>query len=942
MKKSITVRWHTLLIILSVAAGGLKSSAQQTTPIPLDPEVRTGRLANGFTYYIRRNTEPKNRAVFYLANKVGSILETDEQQGLAHFMEHMSFNGTKHFPKNQLVDYLQKSGVRFGADINAYTSFDETVYQLPLPTDNPEIIKNGLKILRDWAQEATLETAEINKERGVILEEKRLGKGASERMQQQYMPKLLNGSRYASRMPIGTEEILNTFKPEMIRSFYKQWYRPDLQAIIIVGDIDVDVMERDVKAKFSDLKNLEHVIPRPKYSVALNRKNQFITVNDKEMTATVAQVFFKQPKLEQKSVADYRRSMERSLLNQMLAGRYSELSLKPDPDFLQGSANIGSMFGVLDAYTVTLVAQPGKGNLEKGFKSVWRETLRAKKFGFTEAELSRAKANYKSSMEASFKERDKIPSESYVRAYLQHFLNGSYAPGIPEEYALVQKYLPEISLAELNELAKTYIKDLNRDILLMAPEKDKPELPDEAAVNGWIASVESEVLKPYSEQRNSKSLLAGKPVRGRIVSEKKDKVMGITTLALSNGVTVVLKPTNYKTNEISFSGFSAGGTSLYSDADYQSAVNAANIIGSFGVGNYNQTELGRFLSGKTLSIGIGISERRQTVSGGTVPQDLPLALELLYGYFTEPRKDKVQFESIIARSKAALANRGDDPSSVFQDTIAAVLGSYNPRRTGPSIAKLEQINLGRAYEIYKERFADANGFTFTFVGSFDVDSIKPLLEQYLAALPSTGKIPQTKNLIIPIPKGKIAKTVYKGSEPKATVQLVFSDSFEYSQANIILLKALKEVLSIRLTERLREEEGGVYSPSANVATAKYPEATYTFGISFGCSPENVDKLVASALDEVNKLKANGPPVVNIDKFVAEERRQRETMVNTNGYWLNYLTNCLQTGESFDIQNNYDDLLSKITSATLKNAANTYLNGENLIRFVLRPTQKTGK
>jgi len=940
MNKYIISKRRQLLMIILISAVSFKGFAQQT-PLPLDAAVRTGKLPNGFTYYIRHNTEPKNRAVFYLANKTGSILETDEQRGLAHFTEHMSFNGTTHFPKNQLIDYLQKAGVRFGADINAYTSFDETVYQLPLPTDDPEILRNGLQILRDWAQEASLETDEINKERGVVLEEKRLGKGARERMLHDYLPRLLNGSRYADRLTIGTEDVLQTFKPETIRAFYRDWYRPDLQALIVVGDIDIDAMERNIKAKFADLKSPEQEKPRTKYDVALTGKNQFIRVTDKEMTATVVQLIIKQPKTELRTAADYRWSIQRSLLNQMLAGRYDELSRKPDPEFLNGSASLGTLFGLLDAYTVNMAAKPGSGNFEKGFKSVWRETLRVRKFGFTEAELLRAKTNYRSSIEAAFKERDKTPSSSYVQEYLQHFLKGEAAPGIAAEYDLTKKFLEGISLDELNGLAKSYLKATDRDILIMAPETEKAELPDEATVNAWLAAVEAETFKPYSEEKNAKSLLSGTRKKGKIIAEKKDKVMGITTLTLSNGIKVVLKPTKFKTNEIIFSGFASGGTSLYPDADYQSA-SAAGIISSYGVGNYSGAELGRFLTGRNLSVRTGINERNQTVSGSAVPQDLPLALELVYGYFTEPRKDRVQFESLITRLKASLANRGNDPSSVFQDTISAVLGSYNVRRTGPSLAKAGQINLDRAYEIYKERFSDAGGFTFTFVGSFDADTLKPLLEQYLGALPATRKSVRARNLHIAIPKGVISKTVYKGSEPKATVQLIFSGSFEYNLANNITLNALKEVLEFRLLERLREEEGGVYSPSAGVSSYKLPEPNYTFSISFGCSPENVDRLVASALDEVNKLKLNGPPAVNLGKFIAEERRQHEIVVNNNSYWLNYLNGSLQNGDAFSEINAYDSLLTRLTPGQLKIAAQQYLSGVNLIKFVLLPSQKTDK
>lgn len=908
----------------------------QGKSLGLDPKVRTGKLPNGFTYYIRHNTEPKNRAVFYLANKVGSILETDDQQGLAHFLEHMSFNGTKHFPKNQLVNYLQRAGVRFGADINAYTNFDETVYELPLSTSDPELIKNGLQILRDWAQEATLDADEIDKERGIVLEEKRLRKGAKDRMQQQYWPMLTNGSRYAYRLAIGTEEVLKTFKPQTIREFYKDWYRPNLQAIIIVGDIDVETMERDVKTKFSDLKNPLNEKVRIKYAMGLAGKNQFMAVTDHETTATVLQVIIKRSSEELKTADDYQMAMTNSLINIMLAERYQELARKQDPDFLQANANFAPLLGGLSAYTLTLVAKPGKGDLEKGLKAVWRETFRVKKSGFTQVELSRAKSIYQTRIEAAYKERDKTSSESYVKEYLQYFLHDNAAPGISAEFELVKNLMPKITLDKLNSLVGSYISDTNRDILIMAPMKNKVELPGESTVKEWITSVESESLKLYREQTNSKTLLARKPVKGLIVAERKEEKMNITTLTLSNGVKVILKPTTFKSNEIIFNGLAPGGTSLYSDDDFQSAANASGLVASFGVGNFNASDLGRFLVGKQVNVRTNLSERNQTVVGASAPQDLGLALELLYGYFTEPRKDSSQFESMIARSRGLLINRGLDPSMVFQDTIAAVLSNYNLRRTGPNLEKLDQINLDRAHEIYRERFGDASGFTFTFVGNFSTDSIKPLIEQYLGALPSTQHLVKAKDLEIRIPNGKITKKVYRGTEQKAMVQLIFSGAIEYKLSSNIDLNILKEALNIRLLERLREEEGGVYSISIKTTSFKYPEPSYTFAISFGCAPSNVDKLTLSALDEVNKLKTEGPLQINLDKAIIEERKGHEKAIQTNGYWLGYLTSCIQNEEEFSSVSAFNSILDKVRIDTIKVAAQKYINGSNLIKLILLP------
>jgi zinc protease len=905
----------------------------QEKPLPLDPAVRTGKLPNGFTYYIRHNEEPKNRVVFYLANKVGSILETDEQQGLAHFMEHMSFNGTRHFPKNQLVDYLQKSGVRFGADLNAYTSFDETVYQLPLPTDKPEILQNGIQIMRDWAQEATLDAGEIDKERGVILEEKRLGKGAQERMRRQYFPVLLNQSRYANRLPIGTDEVLKNFKPETIKDFYRTWYRPDLQALIVVGDVDVNAMEQTIKAKFSDLKNPASEKERIKYTVPLTGKNSFQAVTDAEMTSIVAQIIIKHTGSNLITASDYKASIVNGLFNNMLGARYSELLRQAEPPYIQGGAGIGEFLGGLNNLSVTASVKPD--GVEKGVKAVWREVQRVKRYGFTATELARAKQSYLNRMESALKEKNKTSSDSYVNEYLAYFLKNEAAPGIDAEYELVKTALPQITIAAFNQLAQDYIKDDNRTILIMAPDKDKTLLPDETTVTAWLKAVEAEELKPYNDQISTLPLLVKTPVAGKIVKEVKDEKLGTTTLTLSNGIKVVLKPTAFKNNEILFNSFSTGGTSLYKDEEYQSAANSA-IIPAFGAGNYNATELSKFLTGKQLAVQPYISERSQGINSAAIPQDLEPALQLAYAYLTEPRKDVNVFQSIIQRSKAALANRGSDPGTVFSDSVNAFLGNYNIRRTPPTIEKLEQINLDRAFQIYKERFANATGTVYTFVGAIDVNTIKPLLEKYIASLPAKGSVEQAKDLHIYPPKGRIEKNVYKGSEQKATVELFFTGDFDYNSKERLQLDALKETLQFRLLERLREDEGGVYTPGAYASVGKLPSPRYNFIITFGCAPQNVEKLIASALDEVNKLKTQGPSPVNVEKYKAEKQRSRETEVKTNKFWLSFLSGNLQNNDPLTGLDNFNSDLETVTTENLKRTAQKYLSGKNYIRFVLLP------
>jgi zinc protease len=911
--------------------------AKQGADLPLDPAVRTGKLPNGFTYYIRHNEEPKNRVIFYLANKAGAILETDEQRGLAHFMEHMSFNGTTHFPKNELVDYLQRSGVKFGADLNAYTNFDETVYQLPLPSDQPELLQQGLQIMRDWAHEALLDPVEINKERGVVLEEKRLRKGAAQRMRDVYFPLILNHARYADRLPIGVDTVLNYFKPATLKAFYQDWYRPNLQALIVVGDINVDEMEKNIRDKFSDLKNPVKEKTRTIYSVSLTGKNQFITVTDPENKTTSAEILIKHPEEKLRSAADYRNYIIRSLFNDMLGARYGELTRQADPPYINGGASIINFINSLDVYSANVTARPGE--LEKGLKALWRETVRAGRSGFTEPELERAKKGYLNLIEFSFKEKDKTASNRYVNEYLQYFLKGTAAPGIAEEYRLTQSYLPTISVKDVNAICKEYIRSVDRDILITAPEKEKADLPNQATVESWLAQVAAESLQPYKDEMSNLPLLSHEPVAGKIVKEESDGILHTTTLTLSNGVKVLLKPTDFQNDQIMFSGFAPGGSSLYNDADFPSAGYAAAVTDLAGLGNYNATELRKYLADKQAGVGVQISEHYQTVSGGAIMKDMETALQLAYADFTAPRIDKVLFDGFISRNKASLANRANDPNSVFADSANALWNQGSMRRSGPSVAKLEQINPERAFEIYKELFADASNFTFVFIGSFKVDELKPLLEKYLGGLPATHKGGHYKDLGIHPPEGRIEKVVYKGTASKATVNLVFSGAFDYSAAEKIQLDALKEVLQIRLIERLREDESGVYSPSVGETVSKDPDPRYMFTISFGCAPQNVEKLIASVLDEVNKLKISGPPQVYVDKYKAEDQRARETDLKTNIWWFDYLVTGLQNQDDLHELSSYDSDLSKVSPASLKAMANKYLSGKNFIRLILLPEKQ---
>lgn len=910
------------------------SKDQERLLLPLNPEVKTGKLPNGFSYYIQKNAAPAQRVQLYLVVKAGSILETEQQRGMAHYIEHMSFNGTTHYPKNELINYLQKGGVRFGSDINAYTSFDETVYKLPLPTADVEMLNNGFQIMRDWAQNALLEQGEIDQERGVILEEKRMKKGVQERVREKTLPVLLNRSRYADRQPIGTEEAINSFNREDLAAFYKNWYRPDLQALIVVGDIDVNDVEKRIHDLFSDLKNPKREKKRIIYDIPLSGKNQFVSITDKEQAYTVLQLYSKHKAAGFKTTDDLLTQIARSLFNRMLSARMSELMNQPTPPFMQCKSGISSLFSGLDAFTTMIVARPGE--TEVAFKAAYGELVRLKKFGFTAGELNRARDSYLASVENEYNERDKIPSDSYADEYVNHFTEGTASPGIAYTYQFVKKNIDRISLDDLMMLADQYRMSADCDVIITAPEKEGPTLPDDQKLTQWMGEVEKSDPTPYEDQVTVNTLLEALPVGGKIIATEKDEAIGITKLTLSNGITVILKPTTFKNDQILINGVSPGGTSLYNNEDYLSAVLSAALENNSGVSSFDGVQLSKMLSGRTLMVKPYIEERFEGIAAGAIEKDLETAFQLIYLYFTAPRKDPVIFQSVMKQQKATLSNRSNDPASVFADTVNALLGNYHYRSKAPSPERLGTIDLDRAYTIYKERFADASDFTFVIIGSFKEESLKPLLEQYLGALPALHKKEQARDLGIRVPAGKITKRVYKGTEDKAVVRLVFSGDHVYNQYNNLLLDGLKEVLLLRLTERLRENEGGVYSPGVNAVYTKNPVGTYTITVSFSCAPANVEKLVAAALDEIQKLKKSGPPAVDVDKYLVARQRGWEVMQHDNEFWYSFLVNVYKENESAHKVLTYLDELNKITSAGIRQAAGTYFNLQNMIRFELLP------
>lgn len=910
--------------------------------LPVSPEVKVGKLANGFTYYIRKNNQPQNRAELRLVVNAGSILETDDQLGLAHFTEHMAFNGTKNFRKQELVDFLEKSGVNFGADLNAYTSFDETVYELQLPTDSPTVFRKGFQILEDWAHNVSFEDEEIDKERGVVIEEWRLGLGADERLRAKYFPVLLKGSKYAERIPIGTKKNLETFKHETLRQFYKDWYRPDLQAVVVVGDVDVKEVENLIKQHFSSIPKPVSPRPRIKFPVPTNKETLTSILTDPEQPYNIVQIFYKQPEIpEPQTDLGYRSMLVRTLFNRMMSGRLEELAQTPNSPFLIANSSYGKLIGQTDSYTLAGIAKDATQVL-KTSEILLQENERVKQHGFMPGELERAKKAMFSYIENAYNERDKTKSgDNFVRELIANYLHKEPIPGIEYEYGLYKKFLPGINLKEVNALVTKWIQPTDRVIIVMAPESEKEKLVTQKQM---IALLQKPVgkLKPYEDKTLQGALLTGIPVPGKVTGRRTIDTLGVTELTLSNGAKVVLKPTKFKNEEIVFSAISPGGSSLYSDEDFLSANNASSIAYIGGVGKFDMMSLQKELSGKQVNVSPSIGMYTEGLRGNTTPKNLETAFQLIYGYFTEPRKDSSMFLVMQQQLISTLANKGKDPGSVFNDSVSYITGGYHPRRKPLTVERIKEINLDKAYNFYKERYGNAGDFIFTFVGNFNIDSLVPLVEKYIASLPSNGTHENWRDVGIRYPQGVIDKVIKKGRESKANVRISFSGMTEYSDLESTQLDQLTKILSIRLREVLREDQGGVYGVGVYGTINREPINSYNVTISFASSPENAEKLTKLAMDEINNMKARGAAQSNIDKVVAEDVRGMQTAVKENNYWLYNLEQKYFHNE--DPVTILDDplIVRKLTVERTKELANKYFDDQNMIKLILMPEDKEDK
>ena len=905
--------------------------------IPKDPNVTMGKFENGVHYYIKTNKKPEKRATFWLAVNAGSVLENDDQRGLAHFAEHMGFNGTKHFAKQELIDYLESIGMQFGPEVNAYTSFDETVYFLHVPTDSAGFVESGFQILEDWAHLVAFEDEEIDKERGVIVEEWRLGRGAYMRMLDKQLPIMFKNSRYAERLAIGKKEIVEKCSYETLRNFYRDWYRPDMMAIVAVGDFDKDRIYNLMEQHFATIPTAKNPRERIVYPVPDHDNVLFAVATDPEATYTEIDIYFKSELHPQKTVADYRKVLMEQLFNNMLNTRLREITQKSDPPFVDAFSSKGRIVRTKGVYFLGAIIK--ENGIERGLDALLTEAIRVRQHGFTPTELERTKIQILRNAEQRYKEEDKIESPRIAQSLVSNYLNESPIPSAKQELALTKQLLPGIQINEVNELVNQWITDNNTVVRLSAPEKEGVKIPSEQELLAVYKAAETKKIQPYVDAVSDEPLVAASLKPSKIVKETTHEKLGVTELWLSNGVHVVLKPTDFKNDEILFAAYSYGGNSLVNDKNFMSASLAPDIVRQSGIGRFTSIELQKKLTGKVVSVSPYIDDLSEGFTGNASPKDIETMFQLIYLYATAPRSDKDAYESLKSRYRAFLENRSANPEQTFQDTVQVTLAQHHFRARPFSAPLLDELNQTEALRIYRDRFADASDFNFFIVGNFEIDKIKPLLQTYLGSLPNSKRKESWKNVGITSPKGVIKKEIHKGIEPKSRVQVTFSGQYKGGFENYYRISSLAAVLDIKLREILREDLGGTYGVSVYHNDFILDRKEYEFTISFGCSPDRVNEMITALFQQIDSIKTFGPRDIYISKVQETQKRAYEVNLKDNNYWLWELRYKHFFGEDWMPIIKYPEYVATLSPDLVKAIANQYLDTNNYVQVVLYPEKK---
>ncbi len=938
MNKPRSLRGSVRLLILGLLAPLALAAGPES--LPLDPAVRTGRLPNGLTYYIRKNAKPEKRVELRLAVNAGSVQEDDNQRGLAHFVEHMCFKGTRSFPKAELIHYLQSIGANFGPEINGYTTFDETVYLLSLPSDAEDTLRNGLKIMREWAHDVTFDAADIDVERGVLVEEWRLGRGAGQRMLDQFLPVVFGESKYAARLPIGTRESIEGSSADTIRRFYRDWYRPDLMALIVVGDVDPDRIEQTVRTEFGAIPAPAQPRPKESFPIPDNDVPLYSIVSDRENPFNVLILAFKTEVPRYETTADYRRYLAEQLFLQLLNLRFAELLQQANPPLVYAQAVYGHLWARPRGGYQLIGVVPDNG-VERGLAALLIENERVRQHGFTAAELDRAKKTMLRSLEQAYLDRDKTESDKLAPVYVAHFLARDPAPGSEFEYTFARDHLAEVTLAEVNRLPRTWVTPTNRVIVAENVEKSGVKIPSRAELEAVIQQVAATAVAPYQEKQLAAALLAQKPAPGRIVARKAIAPIGVTELTLANGIRVVLKPSQFKNDEVLFTAWRPGGQSVFGDDYHLAAQLAADCARESGVAGFSQPDLQKMLAGKTVTVIPQLATYFDGLKGNCAAADLETALQLVHLYFTAPRADEVAYQSLVTREQAILKNLLSDPVYSYFNETQKIRYAHHPRTPGvlPTDDDWAKVSFAKASEVYRGRFSNAAGFTFVFVGSFTLESITPLLETYLGSLPATGAAAPWRDLGVRAIAGPFQQTLRRGTDPKAMVAISLEGPAEWSRDESHLVGSLGSILERALIDRLRLELGGVYAVQVGASIEKVPYGHYVINLVIPCAPENADKLVAVTFAEIARMRQEGLRADEIQKEVEAQRRTAEKEAQDNKAWSWKLETIYRDGESFARLSDPNELIALVTAANLQRVAVRYFDPGRAVRFTMLPETK---
>ena len=923
---------------IALLCTALVSMAQQPQmpPIPTDPNVRIGKLENGLTYYIRHNELPEKRADFYIAQKVGSILEEDNQRGLAHFLEHMCFNGTTNFPGKGIINWLETIGVKFGQNLNAYTSIDETVYNINnVPVIRDGIVDSCLLILHDWANDLTLAETEIDNERGVIHEEWRTGQGAMMRMYEQALPKAFEGSKYGHRLPIGTIEVIDNFPYKALRDYYEAWYRPDQQGIVVVGDIDVDKVEAKIKELFSPIE-MPATAPERKYEVVPDNKEPIITIaKDKEQPATLIYLWHKHPATpnEAKGNLGYLvQSYMFNMISSMMHARLEELRQGANPPFIQAASGNNDFLLAKTTEAFVGMAMSKDDGIPTALAAIVREIERARKFGFTASEYSRAKADYLRGLESAYNEREKMKNNEYVQEYVRHFIDNEPIPGIETEYALMNQLAPNIPVEAINSILPQLIKDENIVINIFGPDKEGMVYPTEAEILDILKKTKAEEITAYEDMVSDEPLLKEIPKAGKIVKTEAGP-FGSTALTLSNGVRVVVKNTDFKADEIRMSAFSPGGTSMFDTKEAIQLRMLNSVAGLGGLGNFSNVDLEKVLAGKKVGISTSVSGLTERVNGSCSPKDFETLMQLVYLSFTAPRMDNDAFESFKQRTKASLANQEANPNTALSDTLNHEMYGDHPLAMRFKAEMVDQIDYKRIMEMYMDRFKEAGDFTFMFVGNINLDEVKPLIETYLGGLPTINRKENFKDIKMDIRKGAHKNVFEKQMEtPKATVINIISGNCKFNPKNYLLMSMLSQTMNMVYLETIREKEGASYGVSAGGQMNCYPKEEAVFQIYFDTDPAKREKMEQIVMAEMQKVAKEGPKPEHLAKVKEFMLKQYTEQIKENGYWLNRLLDYYFN--KVDMNTGYEKLVNEITVKDVQKFTKALLKQGNIIEVTM--------